>query len=852
MSGRILWLQSATATERGRFATEQFLRNADINPAHIIYVNICNRNKNYSRTIKRGEKYIKLANREYANQFQKDVDEYIARVQPSMIVVNDNVSLGHLVGQDSINLCRGSVYEYKKLPLFVLEQPSFIHNNHYSSWIMKQDMGKLHRWFTGSQKPEVKFNYSVTRTREDLIKAHKFLKQSVAIAEDIETSKFITCDGFTGMHRDGTVKTFVIPFFDPTNDETNGAFWADEEDEIFAWEVIKDINEDKNILKIFQNGAYDCAWLTRYHVVPVNYLIDTEYMQHSLWSSLPKKLNFLASLFVDHCRFWKDEAKGDKKDELKAGRVPATPAGLERYWRYNALDCWYTLLCAMELLSIIARPKLDWARDNYNVTIKLNHGPTNMMRMYGMRARQDRQNVKRTEWEFETKKAITDLRTMTDDPEFNPNSPDQCASLLYDVLGAQPMKTRGKKKLNLRSTDEKVLKFIALQHPLYRAYINKIWECKKPAAEFSKYGNMWFYNDRFIYSIAADGTLFGRAASREHPFHYGTNAQNIPKKDRDMFTADPGYVLFDADYSQSDAWYVAFESEEPNYIKNITDDRDTHSVHAAFYYGMEYEKIYQGHKNREEWVEHPIRGVRQNGKRITHGANYQMAAFTMYMTLGHEATVATAIAMGNKDAATWTQKQLVELCGKLIDRYLNELYPGLPKWFKRSAEECAANGNLASCFGGRTHLVFGNVKSDQDRQRELSAFFGQGGTAGNINRALNTIFYQSGLIDEGVELLLQVHDSVIGQIPIEKLYLLEKVLTIMEEPSIVKGRKFVIPVEADVGFTWGKNMVSFPRPCNDYPALINKLRANELDLERKFKIRLDEITEQLRHMEIAA
>ena len=238
-------------------------------------------------------------------------------------------------------------------------------------------------------------------------------------------------------------------------------------------------------------------------------------------------------------------------------------------------------------------------------------------------------------------------------------------------------------------------------------------------------------------------------------------------------------------------------------ITNVTDDRDTHAVHAEFFFKRSYQDIVTGHKNNEDWVDHPIRGVRKNTKEIVHGSNYRMAGFTLYVIMGHEAVVSTALQLGFKDANNWSRNQLVNLCETLIISY-RKLYPKLPEWFETSVREVVKNGNRATCAFGRTRIFFGNLAGDEAIQRELSAYYGQGGTAGNINDTLIKCYFKSDLEEQGLMLLKQTHDSILTQIPETKLWLAKKFLTIMEKECIVKDRKFTVPVEAGIGYSWGK------------------------------------------------
>ena len=64
----------------------------------------------------------------------------------------------------------------------------------------------------------------------------------------------------------------------------------------------------------------------------------------------------------------------------------------------------------------------------------------------------------------------------------------------------------------------------------------------------------------------------------------------------------------------------------------------------------------------------------------------------------------------------------------------------------------------------------------------------------------------SELFPEGVEILGQVHDAVLGQCPNDKVdYLIPKVIDCLENSIDVKGRSMIIPSDAEVGDSW-KNL----------------------------------------------
>ena len=55
----------------------------------------------------------------------------------------------------------------------------------------------------------------------------------------------------------------------------------------------------------------------------------------------------------------------------------------------------------------------------------------------------------------------------------------------------------------------------------------------------------------------------------------------------------------------------------------------------------------------------------------------------------------------------------------------------------------------------------------------------------------------------------QVHDSIIAAVPRDNVQLVDKLLTIMEEPVTIKGRTFKVPATAVIGLRWGDSMVPY-------------------------------------------
>lgn len=801
---KILWFHTPKFSAVQRKMVVRYLNSEYIKQTDVFFIGL--RDKIPNCIERRGKNKI-VFNKAQKEIFHAAVKLYIKKIEPSIIVINDEIILSALLDQEinTLALHRGSIYHYQNRPCLVIDDVLKVNKVKEYPWIFKQDLKKLNRWLHGKQRIQPKFSYTVCSSDTDLDKCLSFLSSCFIISDDIETvAGNITCIGFCGVHNDGTIHSWIIPFIHPLKDR--GIYWENEEDEIKAWQMVKSVHKN-GAYKVFQNGTYDNSYYIKYQTTPHNYIFDTLHMFNSIWTEAPTTLAFISSIFLDYCKYWKDESKGEAKEKDKEARMPTTQLGMEMYWRYNAQDVYNTVLDCFYMVLILNNPSNKWALENYKKEIRQQLGPAFAMTNRGMRENPDRKIKKTIKWENEYETSLQILRIMTDDDTFNPNSPVEVASLIYDVLGAQPVKMRGKHKLPPRTTDEKVLRIIATRHPLYSIYINKIWDTKKPRNNASKYGKPLGINGRFYYSLSCTLETF-RYRSGNHPYWIGTNAQNIPKTVRDMFIADENYVLWEVDYSQSDLYFVAFQCQDKKLIETVTNDQDTHCVHAAHFFKEEYQRILDAHKIEADWTDHPNKGIRQNTKRITHGASYQMAAFTLFITMGREAAVETCKSLGYKNVSEWTDNQIVQVLERLLNSYFAR-YPGLTQWQKSSVEDCARNGNLADNGFGRTRLFFGNLRSDNKVQRELSSYYGQGGTAGNINRTLDEVYWNTDLEERGLMLLMQDHDSIIFQTPKDKMYLGEELLTIMKEPVTINGHEFSVPVDAKVGLSWGKAMISY-------------------------------------------
>lgn len=238
----------------------------------------------------------------------------IAKVQPNCIVALGNTALRALCGVSGIGKRRGAIHHGHLYPAKVLPtyHPSAILRQFENLPVAVLDLRKA---LVEAEYPELRQftrRIHIPESRQDLHAIRDALASADYITFDIETkARQMTCIGING----GLEDNYVIPFWCRGN---GGNYWPQAADELEAIRVVKDILES-DVPKIAQNGIYDIQYLMTYGIAVRNYYHDTMLLQHSMFPSLPKGLDFLGSLYCNE-RAWKRmrPRKGDisgKKEE---------------------------------------------------------------------------------------------------------------------------------------------------------------------------------------------------------------------------------------------------------------------------------------------------------------------------------------------------------------------------------------------------------------------------------------------------------------------------------------------------------------------------------------------------------
>lgn len=253
---------------------------------------------------------------EFAPELDRLGDE-ILTWNPNLIICLGNVALWALTGETGIGKLRGTtlnstltVSGYKLLPTY---HPASIFRNYDNRPVVIADLMKAKRESAYAEIRRPVREIWIEPSLEDIRTFFQnHLQPTEPLSVDIETAgDRVTCIGFAP--HEGLA--IVVPFDDER--AASGSYWNDVNAEREAWQLVRSVLEDRSIPKLFQNGAYDIAFLYRSMKIKVlGATEDTMLLHHALQPEALKSLGFLGSVYSDEGT-WKDmrKAKTTKRDD---------------------------------------------------------------------------------------------------------------------------------------------------------------------------------------------------------------------------------------------------------------------------------------------------------------------------------------------------------------------------------------------------------------------------------------------------------------------------------------------------------------------------------------------------------
>jgi DNA polymerase-1 len=516
--------------------------------------------------------------------------------------------------------------------------------------------------------------------------------------------------------------------------------------ESWAIKILKSLLSDRGLKWVGHNAIdFDAMFLARLGLgwypwmdtMLAHYCLDERQGTHDLKS--------LASLYLGAHDY---SAEIGRKDWEKFVRGEE----LERLYKYQAYDCWYTWYLAPLFRTMMQEDNVLHIHDKILIP-----SAEALARVETNGVRVDSKHLEDLQIEFSNEiasiyKSLQRTARKHDVAPLNPNSPKQVAHLLFDKLNLYASE---------RSTKKEVLDKI--KHPIIQQLRNYRITSKLKATYVDNLLEMADEEGRIHTEFMLHGTVTGRLASRL------PNLQNIPKHVgpalRNAFIATPGWVLVEADYSQLELRVAAWYSKDPSLLAVYKEGRDIHSEVASKMFKIPADKV------------SPLQ--RHHAKRVDFGILY---------------------GRGIKSLA---EKENIYGSPEEIKSYVENMLKGFPKldeWLKKQRTIAVQEGCVISSFGRKRRfpLVIHQNRSEVERQGVNAPI--QSMASDVCLKALVTLVQKFDWTKQHV--LLTVHDSILMEC---KKSVLDETVRLIRKVMIKKytDPDLTFEVEVKVGYRWG-------------------------------------------------
>jgi len=696
--------------------------------------------------------------------YRESLRRELEKTKANILVAFGNVPLYTLTGihPAKITKRRGSVYQSSlvvdRKVIACIHPAACLHSGKTGGMYMWQhfilhDLRKAKVESATREMAVDPWTYSIKPSYSECIGTlEKFLHEAKIVAFDIEVVNLeVSCISFaTNSHAISIPFTYQgQPYFTP-----------DQEADI--WNLIAKILANPKIKKIGQNLVFDTQFLFRSYGMITNNIDDTMIGQAILVPDFPKGLDFIASVHTN-IPYYKDEGK----KYIKIGGRD------EDFWIYNARD---SVVCVEALPRILKQVRSLGNEEAYNRQKRL------VPILVYMSERGVRMDVEGLKAESETTGSriseLTEKLQRICGFEINPNSPKQLVEYFYETKNYAPYR---KRSTGAVTTDEDALKRLARKGAPEASILLEIRRLSKLKGT---YLDVQLDSDgrlRCSYNPvgAADS---GRLSSSKTIWGTGMNMQNDPDEFKKYMLFDEGYVGYNMDLSQAENRIVAHIAPEPTMLEAFEAGDDVHSMTASLISGIPIDEIIQ---QDEEEIPAPMgQGVytwRFWGKKANHGLNYG---------LGFK-TFALKYEIPERDARF------------ILTRY-HQAYPGVKQYHAWIQEKLRVNRTIENLMGKKRLFM---ERWGDALFKEAYSYPPQSTVADIINeRGLIHVYYSQELY-KSVELLNQVHDNIVLQIPLAEGWeaharMLLSIRDSLETPIVWRGREFTIPADLSLG----KNM----------------------------------------------
>jgi DNA polymerase I len=603
---------------------------------------------------------------------------------------------------------------------------------------------------TNSPAPVQKKEWKSLDTKNKFDSFYKELKKQNRFCVDMETTSLRATEadivGWAICWEAGI--GFYIPVDGPTG--------QNQVDAEYVIEKMKPILENPEIEKINQNIKYDMLVLLRagIHLQGIgmdpmvgDYLLDAGARGHGL--------DKLAEKYLQHEMIPITELIGKGKQQKKMFEVDIDKAA-----EYAAEDADITFQVAEIVSEKLKKEKLwdlywDLERPLISVLVDMEHR--------GIKVNPDelkQQSIVAGKRVDELVKEIYEIAGH----EFNIDSPKQLSVVLFEELNLPVLK----KTKTGASTNQEVLEKLALMHPLPEKIMEKRQLSKLKSTYLDALPELIHPETGRIHaSFNQVVTATGRLSSSN------PNLQNIPirteegrKVRRAFIPGEEGWKLLCADYSQIELRILANFCHDHEMSKAFREGVDIHTAVAS-----EIFLIPENEVDAEK---------RRIAKAVNFGVIYGQSPFGLAATLGIDQPTAAAF----------------------IESYFNQ-YADVDTFFHQLLEDCKKKGYVTTILGRQREIS--GIKNTTGRLRNLPERTAintviQGSAADLIKKAMIHIQDRLHAENHPAHMLLQIHDELIFETPIEEMESLQ--IIVKEEMENALEMDVPLVVDMKTGLNW--------------------------------------------------
>lgn len=713
------------------------------------------------------------------------LEEEIDEINPRVIGAFGNVVTYALGIGGKITSIHGSPIWSKRYNCWVLPlyHPAYVlrfTNEARQRKEFVEDLGKLNKLVKDMPDKE-KTNYKIIKTIDGAKKATEYLIKQKWFSFDIETTNLspfkskILCVSFSTKPN----TAIVIPY------QLSEIF--NEKQQKIIHKLLVKILTSKS-LKIAQNGKFDIKHLMYNKISVKNFAFDTMLAHYLLDESGDHHLSTLALVYTDMGQY-KNEVRDYIKGKIKIGDRKSTilDCPLDKLFVYSAKDADVTLRIKLILERLLKEEKLE--KLFYKIVV-----PTAVvlahMELAGILVDKKyidkivvkfKYKIKELERDLQEDKYVQKYLRQKETGEFNFRSSKQLRELLFDTIGLRPVRYNKPTLRNLKgnpSTDADSLEMLSrdnkiillenmMQYRKIKKFQDYILEYQKLEEEST--------DGRIHTDYVQSRTVTGRLASNK------PNLQNIPsvKKEpklaklvRNCFVASPGYTLVEPDYGQMEFRIWAHCSKDNQLIEyiNMKDDKgnpsDIHKRIASKVYRISEDKV-TGHQ-------------RAIAKGTVYGIIY---------------------GRGNYSIA-----QEFKMIEREVERVVRGVFNEFPKavdWIENNIRRAKDKGYVRNLFGRKrrsSDIYSTDKKKREAAERQVKNAPIQSGAADIVYLSMIKLFKE--FRDSKVRLLLNVHDSLVFEVPDKELKeICKKIKDIME--NVIKLRT-PLTVDLSIGKKLGE------------------------------------------------